>query len=155
MFTLLIYDGYSSCKDLISTFIFDIMLFQIEELKAALSSGEYQIITECALSNISETPRVVPPLKHDSPTYSVDAVETIVPQDTTGVVSETVETTVPQDTAGVVSEAANGEAWIVIKVSVVINLVELSLYAGSARGASLAIVQVFYSLIFKSTLSVP
>ena len=130
------------------------MLFQIEELKAALSSGEYQIITECALSNISETPRVVPSLKHDSPTYSVDAVETIVPQDTTGVVSETVETIVPQDTAGA-SEAANGEAWIVIKVSVVINLVELSLYAGSARGASLAIVQVFYSLICKATLSVP
>ena len=130
------------------------MLFQIEELKAALSSGEYQIITECALSNISETPRVVPPLKHDSPTYSVDAVETIVPQDTTGVVSETVETIVPQDTAGA-SEAANGEAWIVIKVSVVINLVELSLYTGSARGASLAIVQVFYSLICKATLSVP
>lgn len=130
------------------------MLFQIEELKAALSSGDYQIITECALSNISETPRVVPPLKHDSPTYSVDAVETIVPQDTTGVVSETVETIVPQDTAGA-SEAANGEAWIVIKVSVVINLVELSLYAGSARDASLAIVQVFYSLICKSTLSVP
>ena len=131
-------------------------------MKAALSSGEYQIITECALSNISETPRVVPSLKHDSPTYSVDAVETIVPQDTTGVVSdttgvvsETVETTVPQDTAGVVSEAANGEAWIVIKVSVVINLVELSLYTGSARGASLAIVQVFYSLICKATLSVP
>ena len=123
-------------------------------MKAALSSGEYQIITECALSNISETPRVVPPLKHDSPTYSVDAVETIVPQDTTGVVSETVETIVPQDTAGA-SEAANGEAWIVIKVSVVINLVELSLYTGSARGASLAIVQVFYSLICKATLSVP
>ncbi|XP_065619172.1 uncharacterized protein LOC112023786 [Quercus suber] len=140
-----------SLRDLLHQVPSTEVAIKIEELKAALSSGEYQIITECALSNISETPRVVPPLKHDSPTYSVDAVETIVPQDTTGVVSETVETIVPQDAAGVVSEAANGEAWIVIKVSVVINLVELSLYAGSARGASLAIVQISDAwLLYKS-----
>ncbi len=104
------------------------MLLQIEELKAALSSGEYQIITECALSNISETPRVVPPLKHDPQTSIVDAAETVVPPEMVGVVSET----------------ANGESWILIKASVVINLVELSLYTGSARDASLAIVQVFF-----------
>ncbi|KAK9984845.1 hypothetical protein SO802_034370 [Lithocarpus litseifolius] len=140
-----------SLRDLLHQVPTTEVAIKIEELKAALSSGEYQIITECALSNISETPRVVPPLKHDSPTYSVDAVETIVPQDTTGVVSETVETIVPQDTAGVVSEAANGEAWIVIKVSVVINLVELSLYVGSARDASLAIVQISDAwLLYKS-----
>ena len=108
------------------------MLLQIEELKAALSSSEYQIITECALSNISETPRVVPPLKHDSQTSSVDVIEPIIPQDTVGVESDT----------------ANGETWIVMKVSVTINLVEMSLYRGSTRDASLATMQVFFLFFF-------
>ncbi|KAE8055526.1 hypothetical protein FH972_012359 [Carpinus fangiana] len=108
---------------------------KIEELKAALSSSEYQIITECALSNISETPHAVPPLKHDSQTSSVDVIEPIIPQDTVGVESDT----------------ANGETWIVIKVSVTINLVEMSLYRGSTRDASLATMQISDAwLLYKS-----
>lgn len=108
------------------------MLLQIEELKAALSSREYQIISECALSNISETPHVVPPLKHDSRTSSVGAIEPII----------------PQNTAGVESETTNGEAWIMMKVSVVIDLVELRLHPGSTRDAYLATVQVFFFSFF-------
>jgi vacuolar protein sorting-associated protein 13A/C len=112
----------------ICTFVSNVVLLQIEELKAALSSWEYQIITECALSNISETPHVVPPLKLDSQTSSVDAVEPIIAQDTVGVESDT----------------ANGETWIVMKVSVTINLVEMSLYRGSTRDASLSTMQVLF-----------
>lgn len=112
----------------ICTFVSNVVLLQIEVLKAALSSWEYRIITECALSNISETPHVVPPLKHETQTSSVDAVEPIIPQGTVGVESDT----------------ANGETWIVMKVSVTINLVEMSLYRGSTREASLATMQVFF-----------
>ncbi|KAG0473029.1 hypothetical protein HPP92_014886 [Vanilla planifolia] len=35
---------------------------QINAIKAALSNKEYEIITECAISNISEIPRMVPSL---------------------------------------------------------------------------------------------
>lgn len=99
---------------------------KVGELKAALSNREYQIITECAQSNFSEAPNIVPPLNHASVTSSVDVVEPLVPQ-------------VPD--AGV-SETQNGEAWIDLKVSVVIDLVELCLHSGAARDASLATLQV-------------
>lgn len=119
--------------------ISNIGVFQILELKAALSSREYQIISECAISNISETPHVVPPLKHDSGTSSVDAVETPISQNITVVECD----------------AATGEAWIVMKVSVIINLAELSLHTGAAKDASLATVQVLFSFFPRSTQGDP
>lgn len=98
----------------------------MEKLKAALSNREYQIITDCAQSNISETPRIVPPLNHYSMTSSVDVEEDIT----------------PQEPDGIESQSASGGAWVMMKVSVVIDLVELCLHAGVARDASLATVQV-------------
>lgn len=111
----------------------NIVLHQIEDLKAVLSNREYQIITECALSNMSETPHLLPPLELDSGAFSADAVEPVVSQDNIGEL-----------------EAQNGKVWISMKVSVLINLVELSLHVGVARDASLATIQVMLQLfIFK------
>ncbi|XP_059641926.1 uncharacterized protein LOC132283907 [Cornus florida] len=108
---------------------------KIEELKAAMSNREYQIITECAVSNISETPNTVPPLNHDSVTSRVDLVETLVPHDSDADESET----------------QIRETWISMKVSVVINLVELCLHHGITRDTSLATVQVSGAwLLYKS-----
>ncbi|CAI9095544.1 OLC1v1031527C1 [Oldenlandia corymbosa var. corymbosa] len=99
---------------------------KIEELKAALSSKEYQIITECAQSNFAETPNLAPQL-NDIPLFpSADGSEPSVP-----VESNAVESEVPIR-----------EAWITTKVSLAIDLVELSLYYGVTRDASLATVQV-------------
>ncbi|GAV77402.1 PH domain-containing protein/DUF946 domain-containing protein/DUF1162 domain-containing protein/Chorein_N domain-containing protein, partial [Cephalotus follicularis] len=108
---------------------------KIEELKAALSNIEYQIITECAVSNVSETPHIVPPLKKDSLTSSIDVVEPVI----------------PQDSVGVEPGAPSGEAWVVVKVSVIVNLVELCLHTGLASDGSLATVQVSGAwLLYKS-----
>ncbi|KAM7253783.1 hypothetical protein ACFE04_031465 [Oxalis oulophora] len=108
---------------------------KIEELKASLSSKEYQIISECALSNISETPHIIPSLKKDTEAPSSDAIESVSPE-----TSESVETETP-----------SGEVWIAIKVSVVVNLIELCLCTGEGRDASLATVQVSGAwLLYKS-----
>lgn len=109
----------------------NIVLLQMEELKAAVTNRDYQIITECAVSNISERPRIVPPLNHDSVTSSVDVIEPVVHQYPVGVECET----------------PNGEVWVSLKVSVLINLVELRLYAGVVRDASLATIQVIFHLL--------
>ncbi|XP_050223282.1 uncharacterized protein LOC126673249 [Mercurialis annua] len=108
---------------------------KIEELKASLSNREYQIITDCSQSNISETPRVIPPLNHDSVASSVDMIEAVD----------------FQNEVSVESEVQNGEAWISMKVSVLINLVELSLHSGVTRDASLATLQIAGAwLLYKS-----
>ncbi|XP_057978559.1 uncharacterized protein LOC131164992 isoform X2 [Malania oleifera] len=108
---------------------------KIEELKAALSNKEYQIITECALSNISETPNLVPSLDHDAVASSSDLVEPLV----------------SQAPGAAESETQNGEVWVALKVSVVIDLIELCLHSGVARDASLATVQVSGAwLLYKS-----
>lgn len=104
--------------------------FQVEELKAALSNQEYQIITECALSNISETPHNVPMLKNSSLVSSEDVIESVAPQ-------------VPS----VEPETPERDIWVSIKVSVAINMVELCLHSGVARDASLASVQVHLHLL--------
>lgn len=104
--------------------------FQIGELKAALSNKEYQIISECALSNISETPHDVPPLSNNFAKSSEEIVESVVPQ-------------VP---VAVESGISTQEVWTAIKVSVTIDLVELRLHSGVARDASLASVQVHHCL---------
>ncbi|XWS62075.1 hypothetical protein CRYUN_Cryun07bG0179900 [Craigia yunnanensis] len=108
---------------------------KIEELKAELSNREYHIVTECALSNISETPHIVLPLSSDFLTSSVDVVEAVIPQNMIGVEPRT----------------PNDETWTVIKVSVVINLVELGLYVGEKWGSPLATVQARGTwLLYKS-----
>ncbi|XP_047340944.1 uncharacterized protein LOC124944671 [Impatiens glandulifera] len=99
---------------------------KIVELNAALSNKEYQIITECALSNISETPKIVPPLIQDSGTPSV----------------VTEDPPFSQDFEATNSENQNSASWITMKVCIDIDLVELRLHYGIASDASLATVQV-------------
>lgn len=109
---------------------------KVEELKAVLTNKEYQIITDCAQSNISEPPNYIPPLSHDSEASSVDDVEPQVAGDSD---------------AAVDSKAQNSEVWINMKASVVINLVELSLHSGVSRDASLATMQIIGAwLLYKS-----
>ncbi|KAK9094958.1 hypothetical protein Scep_026427 [Stephania cephalantha] len=101
---------------------------KIRELKAALSNREYQIITECALSNISETPKYVPLLNLHHLTSDKVAEPTDVQH-----------------------EHRNSEAWITLAVSVSIDLVGLSLYSGVTRDTSLATVQASGAwLLYKS-----
>ncbi|GMH29787.1 hypothetical protein Nepgr_031630 [Nepenthes gracilis] len=109
---------------------------EINVLKASLSNKEYQIITECAQSNISETPNIVSPLECDYITSS----------------SSMVEPAVTQELANIGSETQTVEVWITMKVLVAINLVELSLHSGVARDTSLATIQVSNAwLLYKST----
>lgn len=105
--------------------VLDILVLQIEELKAAVSNKEYQIIAECAVSNFSEVPHVPPPLSHYSSVTSNDATEDIVPELTSAD-----------------SRTTDVEASVLLKISVSIFLVELSLYTGVSRDASLATLQV-------------
>ncbi|XP_047340404.1 uncharacterized protein LOC124943990 [Impatiens glandulifera] len=98
---------------------------KIVELKAAMSNKEYEIITECALSNVSETPKMVPPLIQDF----VMPVATEDPP-------------LPQGYEATNSENQNSTSWVTMKVSVDIDLIELGLHYGIARDAALAIVQV-------------
>ncbi|KAG9452487.1 hypothetical protein H6P81_005391 [Aristolochia fimbriata] len=105
----------------------------VQELKAALSNSEYQIITECALSNLSETPHSVPPLDKGVET-TLDNADSLGSLDTE-------------------PESEDLKAWITTKVSVSIHLVELSLYSGSTRDSPLAIVQVSGAwLLYKCNL---
>ncbi|XP_015084887.1 uncharacterized protein LOC107028368 [Solanum pennellii] len=101
---------------------------KIEELKAALSSKEYEIIAECAQENLSETPNVVPPLIDDSSSPSADKPQHLSVRNSDVVKSE--------------AEDKDKDKWIVTKVSIAINLVELGLHYGLTRDASLATMQV-------------
>ncbi|EOA17894.1 hypothetical protein CARUB_v10006303mg [Capsella rubella] len=106
---------------------------EIDELRAALSNREYQILTECAQSNISELPHTVPPLSGDVVTSSRNLHENLSSENPNAAQTE------------------KSDAWISMKVSVVINLVELCLYAGTARDAPLAAVQITGGwLLYKS-----
>lgn len=99
----------------------------MDVLKATLSNREYEIISECALSNFSETPHPVPTL--DDPRYGTSTT----PSHVSASSSESIH---------VLSEGA--ETWIANKFSVSINLVELSLHSGSTRDSPLASVQVIF-----------
>ncbi|KAG9142715.1 hypothetical protein Leryth_005471 [Lithospermum erythrorhizon] len=99
---------------------------QIHELKASLSNREYEIITECAQSNISELPNLEPPLAENSLSH----------------IGEVTGSVVPQDSDNVKPESQEVQTWITTRVSIVIDLVELSLHYGLTRDSSLAILQV-------------
>ncbi|XP_062205491.1 uncharacterized protein LOC133907454 isoform X2 [Phragmites australis] len=107
---------------------------KVEVLKAALSNREYEIISECALSNFSETPRTVPAL--DDREYGTSTT----PSHVSASSSESIQD-LSKDT----------ETWIANKFSVSINLVELSLHSGSTRDSPLASVQASGAwLLYKS-----
>ncbi|XP_027361593.1 uncharacterized protein LOC113869468 [Abrus precatorius] len=133
---------HRSLRDLLCQFPSIEVIIKIEELKAALSNKEYQIITECAVSNFSEVPYIPPPLNQYSSMTLNDATGDIVPEVTNGVDSGN----------------TNVQASVSLKICVSINLVELSLYTGVTRDATLATVQVhclltdiyIYIYIYKS-----
>lgn len=110
-----------------------LFVLQMNVLKASLSNKEYQIITECAQSNLSETPMIVPPLQWNKKTPSVDMVESA--------------TTL--DLGPTEAKSHTGEVWISMKVIVVVDLVELSLHSGAARDAPLGTVQVYRSTLLR------
>lgn len=113
-------------------FIINSCYLQIEELKAALSNREYGIIMECAQTNISETPDIVPPLKDESLSPSIAVME----HDGT------------QGLDPAKSEMQARESWIATKISVRIDMVELCLHYGVTRDTPLATLQVIHVLFF-------
>ncbi|CAD6212089.1 unnamed protein product [Miscanthus lutarioriparius] len=107
---------------------------KVDVLKAALSNREYEIISECALSNFSETPHPVPTL--DDPRYGTSTT----PSHVSASSSESIH-----------DLSKDAETWITNKFSVSINLVELSLHSGSTRDSPLASVQANSAwLLYKS-----
>ncbi|KAJ4777649.1 Pleckstrin (PH) domain-containing protein isoform 2 [Rhynchospora pubera] len=112
---------------------------KMEFLKASLSNREYEIITECASSNFSETPNIVPSLYDESPnpisTGAVASSSLVLPENfVEGRPCE--EEVVP---------------WITMKCSVTINLIELSLHSGFSRDSPLASLQATGAwLLYKS-----
>ncbi|XP_076943882.1 uncharacterized protein LOC143614277 [Bidens hawaiensis] len=114
-----------SLRDLLHQIPSTEVVVKIDVLKAALSNKEYHIISECALSNFSETPNAIPSL-HNIVSDSADVINSLNHQG-----SEAHE-----------YEAQNEQAWISMKVSVIVGLVEMSLHYGMARDASLATLQV-------------
>lgn len=109
---------------------------KIEKLKAGMSDKEYKIITECAMTNMSEAP--------NNPPLLDNVVETSPGHEIEHEISE-----IP-DMERVESSAL--ESWVTIRVTVDINLVELSLYTGRSRDAPLATMQISGMwLLYKST----
>ncbi|KAL5230936.1 hypothetical protein ABZP36_029712 [Zizania latifolia] len=109
---------------------------KVDVLKAALSNREYEIISECALSNFSEAPNVVPAL--DDPRGGISTTESHV--SVSSVSSESIQ-----------DLSQDAETWITNKISVSINLVELSLHSGSTRDSPMASVQASGAwLLYKS-----
>ncbi|KAL6906369.1 hypothetical protein ACP4OV_003970 [Aristida adscensionis] len=107
---------------------------KVEVLKAALSNREYEIISECAVSNLSETANTVPEL--DDLRYGTPATSSHGSASSSEIIED-----MPLDT----------ETWVANKFSVSINLVELSLHSGSTRDSPLASVQASGAwLLFKS-----
>ncbi|KAL8101699.1 hypothetical protein AgCh_033550 [Apium graveolens] len=115
-----------SLRDLLNQIPSIEVAIKIEKLKAVLSNKEYQIITECALENMSETPNVIPPLENFIIPSSNNVIDHVVSQGL--------------DDAG--SDSQSAGIWITTKVSVVVGVVELCLHYGLATDASLATLQV-------------
>lgn len=99
---------------------------QIEVLKAALSNREYEVTTECLLSNFSETPHIIPALDKG---YGMSVGDVVVPEASV-------------DPGTIASESQERETWLTMKVLVAIDLIELALHLGRTRDSSLASVQV-------------
>jgi vacuolar protein sorting-associated protein 13A/C len=109
---------------------------KVDVLKAALSNREYEVISECASSNFAEAPHIVPAL--DGPLDGTSTSESHI--SASSISSESIQD-LSQDT----------ETWIANKISVSINLVELSLHSGSTRDSPLASVQASGAwLLYKS-----
>lgn len=93
-----------------------------------MSNREYDIITECALSNFSETPHVVPSL---GKVFGALEDDILVPA--------------ASPSGAIRSEFQDSQStatWITMKVSVAIDVVNLLLHSGNSRDSPLASIQV-------------
>ncbi|KAL2636221.1 hypothetical protein R1flu_007700 [Riccia fluitans] len=108
---------------------------KIESLKAALSDKEYQVITECAITNMAETPNLPPPITEKAASDERERGEIELEVERTE--SNNLESSGADNTG-----ASGSEVWTTIKVGVGIHNVQLGLFTGHARDAPLASVQV-------------
>ncbi|KAH7316123.1 hypothetical protein KP509_21G079300 [Ceratopteris richardii] len=108
---------------------------KIEELKADLSDKEYQVITECAVSNLAEEANVLPPVSLLNAQGSSD--EEIEEKEVEIRHTENQEMEISSS-----SQTPDGGPWITLIVTADISLVELSLFKGSTRDQALATAQV-------------
>nr|XP_009413254.1 PREDICTED: uncharacterized protein LOC103994598 isoform X1 [Musa acuminata subsp. malaccensis] len=128
-----------SLRDLLHQIPSTEALIKIQVLKAALSNREYDVITECASSNFSETPHVVPSLEKIFGTSENDVLLTSAS---------------PSSAVGFLQEPQHKGTWITMKVSVAIDLVELLLHSGMSRDSPLASIQASGAwLLYKSNAS--
>ena len=117
--------------------LFFSILMQMEVLKASLSNREYEIITECASSNFSETPNIVPSLYDELPTTtSTDAITSSSPVHSEASIN------------GRVNQEDEVVPLTAIKCSVTVNLIGLSLHSGLSRDSPLATVEVCALVLF-------
>ncbi|MCO5611230.1 hypothetical protein L7F22_065481 [Adiantum nelumboides] len=107
---------------------------KIEELKADLSDKEYQLITECALSNLGEKANIPPPVSLTDSDSDSDE-EQSKPEEVTEAEKKEKEDRTSD-------ENAHDGSWTTILVTADIALVELSLFKGAARDQALATAQV-------------
>ncbi|XP_031502249.1 uncharacterized protein LOC116265643 [Nymphaea colorata] len=101
------------------------MSIKLAELKAALSCKEYHIISECALSNISETPNAMPPLVHENKTEDDILEQNIAETSHVRRFSSQVQ-----------------DEWASMKVFICLDFVELSVHSGASRDSALATFQI-------------
>ncbi|XP_042394059.1 uncharacterized protein LOC121984930 isoform X2 [Zingiber officinale] len=113
---------------------------KVEVLKASMSNHEYDITTECALSNFSEPPHVVPYL---GKVFGAPEDDILVPAES--------------PSGAIRSEFQNSQStatWITMKVSVAIDVVDLLLHSGNSRDSPLASIQASGAwLLYKSNAS--
>jgi vacuolar protein sorting-associated protein 13A/C len=134
---------------------------KIEELKAALSDKEYQVITECAISNMAETPNLPPSLfpSKEEATDKINKEKQIVEEESpppqqlssnSNVVTNeahgsSTKETVPEisgSSANPAASLASENAHTTVKIGIGIDLVQLSLFVGGSRDNTLASIQV-------------
>ncbi|CAM6027517.1 unnamed protein product [Sphagnum balticum] len=133
---------------------------KIEELKAALSDKEYQVITECAIRNMAETPNS-PPLLFPSKEEATDKInkeKQIVEEEsppprqlssdsnvvTNGAHGWSTEETVPEisgSSANTAASLASKNIHTTVKIGIGIDLVQLSLFVGGSQDNTLASIQ--------------
>lgn len=120
---------------------------QIDELRAALSDKEYQVISECVTQNMAEEPDLPPTLYDNKP--AEDAKQTADHQaEKLKGPDEGDSEVIREDNPPEIEEAEREggsspeKPYTTIKVGVGINLVELGLFVGGSRDASLATIQV-------------
>ncbi|KAF3782527.1 Vacuolar sorting-associated protein 13C [Nymphaea thermarum] len=101
------------------------MSIKLAELKAALSCKEYHIISECALSNISETPNAIPPFVHENKTEDDILEQNIAETSHVRRFSSQVQ-----------------DEWAAMKVFICLDFVELSVHSGASRDSALATFQI-------------